>query len=126
MLNKILRERMEKDGISLRAAAAQIGISHNTLYRTLEGQPIDLDTLTLLARWLGVRPSTLIDAEAGDVASMVALILEQNPEMVKVFREVFEKYHPKVLQEIMWYMLWRMSRDPAADESPAELSPATL
>lgn len=113
MLNKILRERMEKDGVSLRAAAAQIGISHNTLYRTLEGQPIDLDTLTLIARWLEVRPSTLIDAEASDVASMVALILEQNPEMVKAFREFFARYNPSVVQETLWYMLWRMSREAA-------------
>ncbi len=113
MLKEILRERVATEGISLRTAAVQIGISHNTLYRTLEGQAIDLDTLTLIARWLEVRPSTLIDAEAGDVASMVALILEQNPEMVKAFREFFARYNPSVVQETLWYMLWRMSREEA-------------
>lgn len=113
MLKEILRERMEKESISLRAAATQIGISHNTLYRTLEGQPIDLETLNLIAKWLGVKPSTLIDAEAGDVASMVAVILEQNPEMIKVLRGFVSLYHPRVIQEMLWYMLWRMSREEA-------------
>lgn len=49
-------------GLSLRAAAAEIGIGHVTLDRAETGVPVSADTLLLVAAWLGMPPRWLTDA----------------------------------------------------------------
>lgn len=49
-------------GLTLRAAAAEIGIGHVTLDRAEKGVPVSADTLLLVAAWLGMPPRHLTDA----------------------------------------------------------------
>jgi transcriptional regulator with XRE-family HTH domain len=56
----MLRQRRMKLGWSLRRAAAEIGVSFNTVARVEKGYQPDLDNYRKLAAWLGV-------ADAGGV-----------------------------------------------------------
>lgn len=52
-LGQRIRARREKEGLSLRAASAEIGISFNTLGRVERGHLPDLENFQRIARWLG-------------------------------------------------------------------------
>ena len=59
-LAKILRDRRETKGIGLRAAAAEAGVSFNTLARVEKGHVPDIETFSRLARWLGRSPADFL------------------------------------------------------------------
>ncbi len=52
-LGQRVRARRDKQGLSLRAASAEIGISFNTLGRVERGHLPDLENFQRIARWLG-------------------------------------------------------------------------
>lgn len=56
----LLRDRRETKGIGLRAAAAEAGVSFNTLARVENGHVPDLETFSRLAGWLGRSPSEFL------------------------------------------------------------------
>ena len=56
----LLRDRRETKGIGLRAAAAEAGVSFNTLARVENGHVPDIETFSRLARWVGRSPSDFL------------------------------------------------------------------
>jgi transcriptional regulator with XRE-family HTH domain len=56
-LGRLLRERRRRDGLSLRQAAQDVGVSFNTLARIEKGHVPDLGTFQRIAEWVGVSPA---------------------------------------------------------------------
>lgn len=65
MLPKLLTERQRKDGLSNRAVSREIGVSHSTISRALNGDQLDMATLEKFADFLGIPVSSLLDMEGG-------------------------------------------------------------
>lgn len=89
MLQTLLERELEKQHLSVRAASREMNITHTTLHRVLRGEPVDLDTVITLCKWLNVRPSTILDIEANDettsVSSAIAALIEQDERLASVF-----------------------------------------
>jgi len=62
-LGRLLRERRQRDGLSLREAAEDVGISFNTLARIEKGHVPDVGTFQRLAEWVGVPPGAFFGPE---------------------------------------------------------------
>lgn len=55
-----LRVKAKRGSRGIRAAAAEIGISHMTLARIESGKLPDLKTFNLVCRWLEIDPNTIL------------------------------------------------------------------
>ena len=77
MLRNFLNEKITRNRLSVRAAAREIGVSHTTLNRVLEGSQLDLDTFIKFCEWLNVRPATMLGMETGNTLE----ILNEFPEL---------------------------------------------
>ena len=61
-LGKLLKNRRDTKGIGLRGAAAEAGVSFNTLARVEAGHVPDIETFSRLARWVGRSPAEFFGA----------------------------------------------------------------
>jgi transcriptional regulator with XRE-family HTH domain len=59
-LGAMIRARLDHDGLKLRDAAGETGISSATLSRVLNGKLPDTKTFAALVRWLGVSADLFI------------------------------------------------------------------
>jgi transcriptional regulator with XRE-family HTH domain len=81
-----LEERIQAFG-GLRAAAQKAGVSHATLLRGLQGEPLSLKTLEGISRWTGVGLVHLLRLygeeleEDARVEAALARTLDQRPEL---------------------------------------------
>jgi transcriptional regulator with XRE-family HTH domain len=55
-----LKVKQQRGGRGIREVAAEIGISAATLSRVETGKQPDLKTFTLICKWLGVDPNTVL------------------------------------------------------------------
>ncbi|GLY96564.1 helix-turn-helix domain-containing protein [Actinoplanes sp. NBRC 103695] len=62
-LAALLDNRLARDGLKLREAAREAGVSAATLSRVLNGKVPDTATFAALVRWLGVSADLFIDRE---------------------------------------------------------------
>ena len=112
VLDKAIKDR----GVSQREAARQIGVSPMTIARALEGMSVDVDTLIAICKWLGVTPSSVLDAEVGGqdgLAATMAAVLEANPELAAVFGEAIQrvesgKLDAAILEDVLHYAAFRL------------------
>lgn len=74
-LAKLLRDRRATKGMGLRAAAAEAGVSFNTLARVERGHVPDIETFSRIARWVGRSPADFL--ERGSVTS------DSTPELIE-------------------------------------------
>jgi len=94
LIKKLVMEKMRKNDLSMRSAAANIGVSHTTLIRILHDEPYDVPTAEKVANWLNVPVSTLLDInQPGEdgLARQIALVLRQEPALAKVFGEAMAR-----------------------------------
>jgi transcriptional regulator with XRE-family HTH domain len=120
MLPSRLQAKMREQGLSLRGAAEQIGIGHSTVQRALKGQPVDIDSLDAIARWIGVPLTSILDARLveqteGFLADM-QMLAGMDPEFKTIFEEMFarlvsENMDPRVLSDVVAYAKFRMSQE---------------
>jgi transcriptional regulator with XRE-family HTH domain len=83
-LGQLVRERRERDRLSLRQAAEQAHVSFNTLARVERGRVPDLATFMKLVRWLGVDPDRFFTPQQRRVESTPAIvseILREDPDL---------------------------------------------
>jgi len=83
MLRDILNDALAQRRLSVRAAAREAGVSHNTMGRALDGATIDLDSLIAISNWLGMRPAVILGIETGDTAAILGAI----PELKSVLED---------------------------------------
>jgi transcriptional regulator with XRE-family HTH domain len=116
MLKEILEKEQRLKGVSIRDLAKQANVSHTTIYRALRGETIDLDTVLDLAKWLGVRPSTLVnslDRSDDSVPAKVALVIEHNPELKVAFEQAvknveLDSVDPVIIEDIAAYAAYKI------------------
>lgn len=114
MLITLLQQTMQKKQLSLRQAAEQIGLSHTTLARILDGQSYDLDTAILVCKWLGVPAAEALGISGADpLVETITTILAMNPPLQGAFQEVVGQIHssrlePDVLDEVLQFITFRL------------------
>ena len=115
MLNDVLKREMQVRGLSTRQAALEIGVSHSTIFRVIRGDAFDVPTLVAIAKWLKVRPSTLLDnIGKSDTIDQVALLIESSPEILNVLAQATQavdrkEASPEIIQDIIAYALYKLS-----------------
>jgi hypothetical protein len=85
-------KRVERQLVS--AAAREIGIAHTTLARAIQGDDIFLATAQKIADWMGVTPTSIIDAEGvgkDALAAQIAAVLETEPKLAEVFGDAMQR-----------------------------------
>jgi len=118
MLDVFVREEIAKRGISIRAAAKQIGVSHGTLDRVVNGLPIDLETLIPISNWLGVAPSTLVNsfgASPDPTVAAIKLLIEKVPALEQIFVDAVEgiksgEVDIATVRDILSYIAFRLTQ----------------
>lgn len=92
LLQKMLKEKMKQEELSLRGAAKLIGVSHTTINRVLKGDrhDLDLDTLLKFSRFLGVPLSKLLGENEGTIYARIAQVVALEPALQSVFTKAYE------------------------------------
>ena len=118
LVSVLITDKMQREGLSQRKAAAEIGITHTTLRRVINGEPYDIPTAKKLSKWLGVNTSTLLDVEPEfddeqELAQAIAAILMTEPTLKNVFREAMKRVQtgemePQTLREIASYAAFKL------------------
>ena len=93
MLKELLKEELQKRNMSVRDAGREIGVSHTTIARILAGIPADVTTLRKVCDFLGVQVSSVLNVEDKSplgLASKIALVVEREPKLAKVFSDAME------------------------------------
>lgn len=118
MLRSLLAEKMRKEQISARDAARQIGVSHTTVNRVLDGDIPNVENLVSISNWLGVTVATALGVETGtkdDVAARVALLIEAEPRLKQLFGSLVKDYREgrltsEDIEDIFAYAAYRIQR----------------
>jgi len=119
LLVKMLDDKMRQRNLSLREAGKEIGVSHTTISRILQGQAADIDTLIDMCKWLGISPSEVLDSNvegSRGLGSRIATILEANPKLALVFEEAIGRLEkgeitPQTIDDLIAYMSYRLGLD---------------
>lgn len=85
----LVRQAIEKRGLSIRAAAREIGVAHTTLNRVIDGQDIDVGTIVKVCDWLGVPVSTALNTFSSKetLPEKLAVLIEAEPKLKEVFEQ---------------------------------------
>jgi transcriptional regulator with XRE-family HTH domain len=125
LMAKLLSETMAENGLSMRQAAKQIGVSHATIMRVLNGDPSDLETARKIAGWLRVPVVDLLDLqedETDTLARLISAVFHQEPALVEIFDEAMKKVlqgdiPPRLIREAGWYLTFRINSQEAFEKS---------
>lgn len=71
-LSRLVRGKVEAEGIGYRAAAAEIGVTASDLSRISAGQGIAFEKVVAICDWLGIEPRDLYEAPSHGVTSTKA------------------------------------------------------
>jgi transcriptional regulator with XRE-family HTH domain len=80
-LGRLLRDYRVREGISLRSAALQTGISPSTLSRVESGKTMELMHVIALADWLGVSVKEFASEPVGNLPRKVKAMLLADPKL---------------------------------------------
>lgn len=117
-LSTLLKEKMERESLSTRDVAKITGLSHMTVYRAARGDNLDIDTLQVLARFLGINFRELLDIEiAGEshLGQKLSYILSIYPELSETFSRVLDELDAGTLnlsdvRDIVDYAIYRITK----------------
>ena len=109
---KWLEEQVQRAG-GARAAASKVGVSHGTILRGLEGEPLSLTTLEGISEWTGVdlvRLLRLYGAQIDDeqrVESALARVLDEYPQLRETFEMALEDLDDEALADVIQFIEFR-------------------
>ncbi len=118
MLQTLIQKKLDDENLSLRTGAKQVGVSHSTLGRIIDGESLDLDTLIKACDWLGVSPVTILDVltNTDDTAALLVAFLEAHPQLHSAFENLLgetlqEQLPARVLEDILQFIAFRLGRE---------------
>lgn len=117
MLQRMLQEEIRSRGISIREASRQIGLSHSTVFRVLDGKQLDLPTIELICKWLGINTSEVLrlpKSQSPTTADKLAVLISRNPRLSAAMDRLVEMYENKELEavvvaDVLAYISFRVS-----------------
>jgi transcriptional regulator with XRE-family HTH domain len=115
-LSVLLKEARKERGLSYRQAAEQVGTSRTTIQRIEEGEPVDVETLIKICNWIGVSPSTVLDAEGlgkDALAAQIAAVMQAEPGLAEVFSQAMARVingdmDPHTFRDLAAYAAYRL------------------
>ncbi len=94
MLSNALKHKMQTERLSEREVARRTGLSNTTINNILKGEPVNINTLLCISRFLRIPPSLLLDSYLPDldngqatVASFVQYVY-QHPELAEIVNDL--------------------------------------
>ena len=120
MLRELFEKKLRERNLSVRAAAADMDVSHTTLHRVLNDEPVDLKTVIALCNWLNVSPSTILDTQASDkrtsVPAVIASLIERDERLAAIFTDMAEdltngEISPDDVSDIISYAAYRLRKN---------------
>ena len=131
MIQKVLQDEMDRRHLTYRDAAHEIGTTHNTIMRILNGEPVTLETLIKISEWSGMSIGSLVGMEQGVnedevVQYLYTALIESDPSLKDAFMQASRafkagKVDAELLREIAAYVAIRiaMKSGNAGDEDSA-------
>jgi transcriptional regulator with XRE-family HTH domain len=118
MLKELVEQKMHSQGISMREVSRQTGVAHTTVMRALEGRNMDLVTLELFSKWLGVSINDLIKTEyskSDNTSEKIAMVLERHPKLAEIFKNATDDLEQGLitqadLDEIVSFAVYKLSQ----------------
>lgn len=122
VLADIVRKKMKEQGLSLRNAAKQIGVSHTTVSRLLEGVQPDLLTVTKFCDWCDVSPTQVLDVsydttigEEEKILKQLSIIITSDPRLKSSFSKMLGldgsvRIPDETIIEILDFIVFKVSR----------------
>jgi transcriptional regulator with XRE-family HTH domain len=111
-----LQDKVNRAG-GLRRAAEKAGVSHATLLRGLQGDPLSLTTLEGIARWTNVSLVRLlqlygadISGDSGRVEMALARVLDQYPELESTLGVAIDVLDDEALAEILRFIQFQIDQ----------------
>ena len=125
LLQLLVREKMNKENLSLRKVGRATDISHTTISRILDGDAVDLDTLIAICKWLDIPPSRVLDGyktDEGNLEARIGALLDLNSGLRDMFKETMEGYEADevsahVVEDLLAYATFRLGVEPEEDQS---------
>jgi transcriptional regulator with XRE-family HTH domain len=115
ILSKMLREKIKDKHLSLRDTGIEIGVSHTTVARIIEGKEIDMVTVEKIAKWMNVPIATLlnVDKPNEELWNKLQVVFSQHPELYKIFNDFIDgvmndEVASSILTEIVAYAEFRI------------------
>ncbi len=116
LLQVLYDERVARDRLSDRQVARETGLSPTTIGRIRGGEPVDFETILVMARWLEVNPTSLINSLVPNTTNLqdrIALILEADPRMRGLFDQLLSdlengKLDLQSVEEVLSYASYRL------------------
>lgn len=86
-LGQLLRDEMELRGMTARQLALAMDLSQTTITRVLAGLSVDIETVLIVCKWLGISPVDAFDQDLGvnDTARRLAVLIHREPALGAVF-----------------------------------------
>jgi transcriptional regulator with XRE-family HTH domain len=100
----------------LRKSAQEIGVSHSTLVRGLQGEPLSLSTLEGISAWSGVDLVRVIRLygsqleEDQQVIARVAILMDQYPQLQSTLATSLANLSQEDMLDIIEFIEFRASR----------------
>jgi len=114
-LAKLLRQRLDAEGLSVRDAGELIGVSHSTVARAVNGEEVKIDTLTKICDFLGVPVETILNirGEKDELMDRIVTVISIEPELAEVFSEISKdltegRINSNILFEIAAFAQFRL------------------
>jgi transcriptional regulator with XRE-family HTH domain len=131
MLQKIIREKIRDQDLSLREAAQVIGVSHTTLARVINGDKADLETVVAISNWLGVSVAealNVLGTGEAEMLSAVSMIVKSNPELNNLFWNAVTYVKQGTLEvdelrDIIGYALYKINTSRRKYAAPGDKIP---
>jgi len=112
---KWLEGQVQQSG-GLRASASRAGVSHATLLRGLQGDPLSLTTLEGISKWTGVDLIHLLRLygaqlpEDRHVEAALARLIDQRPQFRDALEMAMETLSDEQLTEVMHFIEFQVQR----------------
>jgi transcriptional regulator with XRE-family HTH domain len=129
MLAPLLKEKSMGLDLSFRQVAKEVGVSHATIIRAMNGEVVDLDTLIKMSEWLNVKPHTLLNSmsSANNVlADQIAVILDRNPKLKDLFNRAIKEIidgdvGPDIIDDITAYAVFKLGIYPKRKHTVSDI-----